>query len=147
MHAWYTSCIFGSACRMRKSCLNHALLCMNACCRICQDLFKFRSCRIRSALMTRVFMMGGLRLVRLARCACSRQKEGGSPRRQPPCVCSAAQHGARIRFEGVGGAAMEAAGLRSLFPMADLAVAGFVEVRRQKQQICRPKQRQRMLVK
>ena len=36
--------------------------------------------------------------------------------------------GGKVRFTGVGGPAMEAQGLTSLFPLKDLAVMGFVEI-------------------
>ena len=39
-----------------------------------------------------------------------------------------AEHCGRIEFSGVGGSAMEASGMRSLFPMADLSVMGFAEI-------------------
>jgi len=39
------------------------------------------------------------------------------------------QYPGPLRFEGVGGEAMQSEGLSSLFPMAELTVAGFAEVR------------------
>ncbi len=39
-----------------------------------------------------------------------------------------AQTGGRIEFSGVGGEAMEAEGLKSLFPLSDIAVMGFLPV-------------------
>lgn len=39
-----------------------------------------------------------------------------------------ARLGGRVRFRGVGGAAMQAAGLESLFPLEDIAVMGFLPV-------------------
>jgi hypothetical protein len=38
------------------------------------------------------------------------------------------EHGAPIEWAGVGGVAMEAQGMRSLFPMSDLSVMGFGEL-------------------
>jgi lipid A disaccharide synthetase len=39
------------------------------------------------------------------------------------------QYKSPLHFEGVGGEAMTAEGLTSLFPMKELTVAGFAEVR------------------
>ena len=38
------------------------------------------------------------------------------------------EHGSPLRFAGIGGQAMQAEGLQSLFPMEDLSVMGFAEV-------------------
>ena len=38
------------------------------------------------------------------------------------------EHGGPLRFAGIGGQAMQAEGLQSLFPMEDLSVMGFAEV-------------------
>ena len=38
------------------------------------------------------------------------------------------EHGAPLRFAGVGGERMRAAGLHSIFPMADISVMGFAEL-------------------
>lgn len=38
------------------------------------------------------------------------------------------EHPSPVTFEGIGGASMEAQGLRPLFPMADLSVMGFAEL-------------------
>ena len=38
------------------------------------------------------------------------------------------EHGGPLRFAGIGGQAMQAEGLQSLFPMEDLSVMGFAEL-------------------